>query len=353
MINKLYLRPYDILDELLQGNVEKIAGLVEDLGSEYRESYIPTLDEMSERDSGDFALSLFHSKHGELHKFACYTKELTALNLGILEKNRKEYPDEIVKTASTFLKKASDNFGIRFPKDLEEFVDSSIKSNVVHIHSIDKVAYIEKTSKLKTKEEYALKKKKKYPITTKAMCKKAADYFNVYYRDLNLKDRLEYAINLSEKMASFNMKVPKKIEKLANLDVEQVNPDLDLHIKSRKTMTNNEETKSLLTELEEKIGEWSPVKIASVLHKIDKNGGLDHLYDQHILDPLSASCGVYKQAEFEIDGEIYTDDSFSEMVNKDLSKYVDGGTAELLQSDDGVDVFRSLPSPVRKQIAGK
>jgi hypothetical protein len=351
MINKLFSGVYDLVDEIIQGNVEKVAEVADELGPEYRETYIPSLEDSAARDSEDFALTIYHGTHGVLNKFACYNKTLTALNIKMLEKNAGFLPDEVVKIAATNLKKAADYYEIDFPEKLSPFLSEKLGTNFLNISSINQTAYHEKIAKDRdVKKEYALKKKKKYPIHTKGHCKKASSYFETYYRDLNIPDRVEFAKNLNEKLAEFGMPCNSIIEKYAFLNPEQVNPDLHLHLKSRKSMTHDAEAQSLLDQLQEKIGEWSPIKLATVLHKIDEKAGLHNYYGRNIEDPVGATFGIHKKAEFEIDGKQFDQDSYLSMLNKNLSDQVDVQTANDLRGPEGPDIFRSLPSPVRQSI---
>jgi hypothetical protein len=53
---------------------------------------------------------------------------------------------------------------------------------------------------------------------------------------------------------------------------------------------------------------------------------------------------------YEIDDKVLSETEYNALVGKDLSSWIDQGTQEALKNEDGVDVFRSLPSPIREGI---
>ena len=115
-------------------------------------------------------------------------------------------------------------------------------------------------------------------------------------------------------------------------------------------MTHDVETRNAYIALLDKTAEWSPIKVASTLNKIDKNANLHYHYDRKIEEPVSATLGMKKEALYEIDDKVLSESEYSNLVGSDLSSWIDKDTQEALKSDEGVDVFRSLPSPIREGI---
>lgn len=351
MINKLFSGVYDLTDEIVQGNIEKVAEVVEELGEEYLDTHIPSLEEQGSRDNDDFAVTLHHKKHGFLNKFACYNKNLTALNLKVLEKNMSKLPDEIVKIASTTIKKAANFYGVDFPDTLEEYVDDDIKDNYFDITSLDTQAFSEKlASKKEIVAEYALVERQKYPIQDEELCKQASDYFSTFYREFQVPERIEFATNLNTKLGEFDMEVPDVVEKFANLDFDTLNPDISEHLRVRETYTHDQNMIDLYRELREKTAELKPTTVAIALDRIDKEAGLQYYYGTSIEDPIGAAFSITKEAHYDLDGHDVSQSMYDEMTGKDLSGYIDSDTQEALKGEDGVDVFKSLPSPVREGL---
>ncbi len=351
---KLLNKNYDITDEVTSGNVEKVADLVSSMDDSIKQAFIPSIEEVAERNEDDFALVLFDKRNGYRHKYAYYNKELTALNTQLLSQKIKEMPDELIKIAATHLKKAAVHFKVDFPENLEPFVNDLVDSNIIDVNSgFDKKAFYQKLEENKEKSteiEYALPKEEKYPIHTAELTKKAFAYFKDYARELEVPDRIEYAKNLLPKLSQFKMEPTALIEKLAHIDAKSFNPDFSHHIRSRTTMTHDEPTRNAYKALLEKTAEWTPIEVASALNKIDKNANLHYQYDRKIEEPVSATLGIKKEALYEIDDRVLSETEYNELVGKDLSSWIDEGTQEALKNEDGVDVFRSLPSPVREGI---
>jgi hypothetical protein len=209
---------------------------------------------------------------------------------------------------------------------------------------------LEENKEKSTEIEYALPKEEKYPIHTEELTKKAFAYFRNYARELEVPDRIEYAKNLFPKLGQFKIEPTALIEKLAHIDAKSFNPDFSHHIRSRTTMTHDEPTRNAYLALLEKTGEWTPIEVAGALNKIDKNANLHYHYDRKIEEPVSATLGMKKEALYEIDDKVLSETEYNELVGGDLSDWIDKDTQEALKSDEGVDVFRSLPSPIREGI---
>ncbi len=350
---KLLNKNYDITDEVTSGNVEKVAELVSSMDDSIKQAFIPSIEEAAERNEDDFALVLFDKRNGYRNKYAYYNKELTALNTQLLSQKISEFPDELIKIAATHLKKAATHFKVDFPENLEPFVNDFVDSNEIDVNTIDKKAFYQKLEENKeksTKIEYALPEEEKYPIHTAELTKKAFAYFKNYARELEVPDRIEYAKNLLPKLGQFKIEPTALIEKLAHIDTKSFNPDFVHHIRSRVTMTHNEPTRNAYKALLEKTAEWTPIEVASALNKIDKNANLHYHYDRKIEEPVAATLGMKKEALYEIDDKVLSETEYNELVGKDLSSWIDEGTQEALKNEDGVDVFRSLPSPIREGI---
>jgi len=344
MLTKLY----DVNDYLFNNKIEKVAEVAEEIGSDITSTFIPSAEELGSRDNEDFSVTLYQPKHGLMNKYANYDKGLTKLNIGILKRQIDELPNEILKVAATNLEKAAAHYRIDFPEELKQY---TVKEpvQIVDVTKIDKTAYYEKLAACKKKDKakkYALPNKKKYPLDTKEHVKKAEAYFKTYYRDMEIPDRVEFAKNWEE-ASDYNNKL---IEKYAHLDHNLYNEDFRYHVKSRISLTPDEENKHLYEELIEKQAEWAPVKTATVLYKLDKKAGLNYYYGKSVEDPVGAVFGINKEAEYEIDGKIWKESDFEKISENEI---LDENTVKELHGPDKIAVLKSLPSPIRKSIANE
>jgi hypothetical protein len=346
MLTKLY----DVTDYLFNNEIEKVAEIAEELGSDITSTFIPSAEELGNRDNEDFSVTLYHPRHGFINKYANYDKGLTKLNIAVLKRQVDELPDEILKVAATNLEKAAAHYRIDFPEELKSYTTEE-RGQIVDVTKIDKTAYHTKLAENKKKtndKKYAIPSKKKYPMDSKENIKKAEMYFNNYYRDMAIDDRIEFAKNAEAVLIENNCKPGTLIEKYAHLDYTQFNEDFKYHVKSRINMINDDNVKNLYGELIEKSAEWHPVKVASVLHKLDKEAGLDYFYGQRVEDPVGAVFGINKEAEYDIDGKIWKESDFDKIAE---NEYLDENTVKELHGPDKVAVLKSLPSPIRKSIA--
>tara|TARA_Y100000310_G_scaffold246447_1_gene251753 strand:- start:1817 stop:2176 length:360 start_codon:yes stop_codon:yes gene_type:complete len=109
---------FDVVDEVLNGNIEKLAKIVEPLSDKTKVAYIPSVEEQQERPEKDFALVLFHPNSGIQHKYALYTPELAELNLAYLADKHTTLPEEAVKIAATNLVIAAKKHQLDIPENL-------------------------------------------------------------------------------------------------------------------------------------------------------------------------------------------------------------------------------------------
>ena len=154
-------------------------------------------------------------------------------------------------------------------------------------------------------------------------------------------------------MVKNNIDVPPLIDKLANLSTKVLNEDFKYHVRTRKTMTQDEDNKNLYDQLLEKTSEWSPVKIASALDKLDKKTGIQYYYNRNISDPITSTLGVKKEASYEIDDRTLTQTEWDDVLNDNLSEYIDSNTQDELKSEEGIEIFKSLPQPIRVGILSR
>jgi hypothetical protein len=358
---KLAHRIYDVVDELTSGDVQKVIKLAEDMPESVKQSYIPSLEDMGEMNEEDAAVTLYHRKYGSLRKYALNSKELTMLNLKFLEDKAPRLPDEIVKTASTNLKDAADFYKVDFPESLKPYVQDAIDSNVIVLDEIDKLAFQKKLDDLEEQEkqafydsltdaDYALPKDKKYPIHDQKHIKIARDYFLDFGAEFDVENRLQFARSLVKKAAVLNMKLPDVFEKYAYLDINSFSEDFLDHIAIRMNNVADDAAKAVYDKLFKKHANLAPIKVAELLGQLDEYTYLTQHYGNKIEDPIIATFGMNKEAEWEVDGRYFTQSDLNKLASKDISAWLDTHTADSLQGPDGPEIFISLPLPIREAL---
>lgn len=349
-MNKLASFNFDILDHVLSGDLEKVAKVVDGLSDEIKNSTIPDFDEQQDRAQSDFALVTYHPSQGHVNKFARYNKELTELSVAFLAENEEDLPEEILKTASTNLKKAAKEHGISFPAKLasyatkDEFIDP-----VVDLTQIDEIKYSQKLASSEASSEFALPSQGKYPISTPEQIKQAQQYFDKYAHELGVSDAYEYAVNVKKACQKKDLEVDSyMINKFASVDLEKLSEDFSTHLKIRKSYLKTDDANyGVYDELEKVASEHSPTKLAMALEKIDTEVGNDKFWGAGIENPLFTvgTSGFQKTAS--------TGPSLEELRsldNADLTGIVGNDVIPELKGEDGKAVYDSLPRPLKKEI---
>ena len=83
-MNKIATIVFDVVDEIVSGDVEKLAEVVESLSDDAKMAYVPSLEEQAQQPEKDFGLILWSPNVGQLRKYALYTPELAEINLSYL-----------------------------------------------------------------------------------------------------------------------------------------------------------------------------------------------------------------------------------------------------------------------------
>jgi len=349
-MKKLASYNFDIIDHVMSGDLEKVASVLEGLSEDVKNSTLPDFNEQQDRDRSDFALVTYHPEQGYVNKYAHYTKELTEVSAAFLASKRDELPDEILKTASTNLNRACKKWGIPLPEELSSYSEKSAQfvDPVINLNDVDSLAYTLKLEKNAEEDAYfALPSQEKYPISTPEQITQAQEYFDKYANDLSVSEALEYAVSVKKacKQTGVDLK-SEKINKIANLDFSTFNPNFQSHLGVRKRylLDSDTEKRAMYDELEKLATNYEPSKVAQVLEQIDLETGNDQLWGRKISNPLLA-VGMPKEAQ-----ERPTLEELQALDSADLMDIVGNDTISALKGEEGVDVYKTLPRPMKKEI---
>ena len=349
----------DVVDEVLSGNFEKLAEIIDPLSDAAKVAYVPSVEEQHSRDEKDFGLVLFHPQNGVTHKYALYTPELVELNLAYLDQKKNSLPDEVVKVAATNLATAANLKNVAIPEGLKEFKESkSYIPNIIDTREIDEINYQEKISSKEEPTTFALTAEKKYPLDTEENVKQAVDYFARFNADFDdVSQKLEYAVNTKIAADKHDVDIENtEISKYASLSREVFNPDFNDHVKIRESYLKPEQKTEVLetyTDLVKRAEEIGPVKTAEVLYEIDKAAGINHIYGPNVVDPVMATLSEPYVEKDTIDGLIIKKSALEDLDNADLTELVGTDVISELKGEDGLAVLKSLPKPVRNAIIDK
>lgn len=346
-MNKLSSYNYDILDYVLSGDLEKIASTISGLSKEAQTATIPDFEESQSRPNKDFALVTYHPVQGEIKKFAKHSKELTEINLAFLNESLDELPDEIVKVASQNLKQAAKDWGLELPSKIANLeTEDGYCDPVVALNDIDEYSYAVKLSEASS-QTYALPDKLKYPITNRSDISRAIDYFEKHAHQFEPAEAIEFARNVERAAKDYEISTSdSNIEKFANLNLSKFNEDFELHVRGRERYLK-EEDREIYQDIIKIASDHSPTKVAKVLESCDVKLGLDEHWGAGIANPaISVFSGLEKKAN-------QSGPTLEELRSLDrgvLTGLVGTDAVGDLLGEEGVDVYHTLPRPIKKEI---
>ena len=344
----------DVSDLLSDEKIDYLVGLSEgDPDDLIKNAHIPSKDEVATMPTDDFALVLYHPHTGFLKKFACHDRYVTKLNIKILQDTQQNYPDEIVKTASFYLGKAAKHFRLDMPDELKKLAEGKHITNIVDLTDVNATEFHKKQATLiKTAEPkvFALPDEKRYPIDTPELIAKAITYFEKNATRFQPLEALVFAANV--KKAALQEKVPTEdtvLEKYAHLTSAKFASDWKENIRIRKPYVKEDE-REVYDELIEKAAEFGVIKTAEVLEAVDRKLGVNSQWGHSVTDPYLSVLGMKKEAmgaSCMHKGKKVK----AAMLKKAAEKIVDAATLRDFDGPDALDVFESLPTPIKDKIA--
>ncbi len=355
-MNKLV---HDINDYLLNNRYEELSEICNKLPEDFiKSAEILLPDELTGLENHEFALVMFDSD-GITRKYACNNEEMTILNTEIFMCDADIMPDEVCKTAAYYLARACKKYNYTEGEEkLSKYLlDAIPESNIVVLEDIDKIKlHIKKEASLATTPDsldYALPDYKKYPLNSSEDVKAAIEYFDIYEDHFKQADKLIYSMNTLHAAQKFGTVVDPSVNKIASYGILNPmchNSQILGHLDVRSYLAD-EEYAPVYHELKEKIAEYSPMELTDVLTKVDTEAGLSFLWGSTIDDPIKCCLEPIKTANMSIDSRVITlTDIHRILENEKLSEYLDSNSINELRTFDALQVFSTLPYPVRSEL---
>lgn len=341
----------DVTDLVSEGNINYLANLIKGDPDELeKNAHIPSKDEVADLPGEEFALVLYHPQTGFLKKYATRDKYITKVNMKIFADKCNEYPDEIAKTAAHYLVKAAKSFRLPVPEEIQKLAAGNHVTNIVDLTDINQVAWANKQKLTKTAAavEYALPEQKKYPIHTPEMVKKAVEYFDTHAHRFDPLVALQFAGAVKTAAVKHQVAVENTtLAKYATLTSKNFNPEMRVHLKVRKNYVDADQA-GVYDELLEKSAELGVIKTAEYLAKVDRKFGLHRQWGRAIEDPYLTVLGHTKEANSACchKGKKVAKNK----MLKAAEAIVDADTLKELSGPDGIEVFDSLPTPLKDKI---
>ena len=195
----------------------------------------------------------------------------------------------------------------------------------------------------------------KYPIDSFTQVKQAADYFQEYGKRFQPVERREYCENLVKRASTLGVELPPVILKYGS-SICGSDHDAELFLQNRGSLVHEPELREALHKLASSYGRIPPTEFAELVSEFDKLAGIDHLYDEHVLDPYYCAFGV-KLAE---DDTFLDLDGNEQITGHELKSYSRGSRHQLEGTfgadfadefqKDPVAIYKSMPIEQKRMI---
>lgn len=141
----------------------------------------------------------------------------------------------------------------------------------------------------KEAQYYALPSQKKYPLDGYDQIIKAASYYDQWRGQMAPAHRREFCHNLVKRADAVGWPVSREVRKYGASTYAPVS-DFNIAIDGRRSVIKEAEA-NLLDELVQEQPKLNPDDFAVALGEFDKLAGIDHLYDEDVLDPYFSTFG--------------------------------------------------------------
>lgn len=343
-MKKLASQLFDVTDMVTAGKIDYLIEVTKGKDELVKNAHIPSLEEVEDMPDSQFALVMYHPQMGKMKKLAMSDRFLTELNLKIFEDRADSLPEPVVKVAAYHLAKAAKFFKLAIPDNIKKYAEEKQATNWINIAEIKATPSSHVKTASAEKAEYALGNK--YPIHTPELVKKAMQYFADHGRRFNPAQSIEFAVNV--KVAADKLGVAYAgtvIEKYAKLNPEKFSGHFKAAVLARKGYVL-EEDRAAYDELVAKSAELGVVKTAEVLEKLDRESGAYRKWNVSLMDPYLTVIGERTEA-FKKHAS-YTIKAAD--LKKLSSDVVDADTLAELQGPEGLEVFESLPTPIKNKL---
>ena len=209
----------------------------------------------------------------------------------------------------------------------------------------------------KKAHRYALPSCSMYELDSYTDVKTASAYYVEHWKLMAPVHRHEYCVNLSKRASELGIDTPEdgEFQKYASEDYAS-SAHMERALQSRAPFIKEAHQVGVLNDIYLLKGLLTPGDFAEALGEFDKEAGIDHLYDEHILDPYASVFG--KVAENET-GSIVVGNEY--MSDRDLKIFAKTNVDKLRPMfghefidefrKDPVAIFKSLPLDQKKVVA--
>jgi hypothetical protein len=292
-----------------------------------------------------------------LKKYATADKGSTWLSALYFATNKDSLPEEAQKVAAAHLTAACEHYGLDVPAQISDISTESLKDNRVDVSSQEP---LHKVAAQKEVVEYAIERadgSKHYPLDDAQSVAVASDYFDRNAGHFVPRERREFAV----KVAAANeagIPLSPEIEKYAS---DGYSPNLVSHLEARYIHLVDAEApnvyKKALVKLAAIKDTLNPDEFAETLERLDREMGLDAMWDRTLSDPYYSTFAKVAKGEspkptktYTVGAESCTCAELEELAERRIESVRAhfGDSAASAFAKDPKAVFESMPMPQKK-----
>lgn len=281
------------------------------------------LDDTQRGKLPDDVFALVMVDRGEkLRKFACADKGNTALSVIYFLENHHKLPEEAQKVAAANLLQSCADYELASPLQLQKLAaceksekkkitkTSDIRGSDIMPLSSDKTAsprYVDVTGQepptrfeKKASQRYCLVKQGqgRFPIDSYGDVLDAQRWFGEHSASLHPEDRREYCTKLASRAQELGVRVSDQIRKYAGTHFAS-SGELEIAVATRmQHWADDAPERDMLRGLMSKHASVAPEVFCEALRQFDEATGLNHLWDDGVVDPWYSTFGMSKEAEW-------------------------------------------------------
>lgn len=349
MIQKIASQNLDFVDYYATGD-KILVPLLKEASANLKGEKISSPEAYDSMQDSDFAVILNTEDGARLRKFAKMDKASTYINLKLLEQQKDSLPEDVVKTAATNLVRAAEDYKIPVSEWAQEFKTDSFIDNEVDITKLSYDYDIEESH-----THYANPEEQKYPIDTAEQIKQACEYFDHNHRYFSLDGKKAYADNVRDRAEDLNVDIEDTLTfKYANLDRTKVSSYLKDHIQKRIDILKDnspDEYYTAYSEVLEKAAASDPFETLDMVKQADEMSGNWQYWGKSISDPLLTTFPQSSTEHVKVAGIKVTLEGLRKLGAEELTELVGSDAVGDLHSDEGLAVYETLPTPIKREVA--
>lgn len=343
---------YDMLEaeQIPRDELEKVAKRFN--------GHIMSPSERARQSDNDYGLVLINTAGAKARKFPINTRFDAYMSKVCSVSTQKQLPEGARNVLSDRLDQASRHFNLPIHSSKLTKTASFVPVSLYVLKSDEEAKLdLDRMAKKASQEKYAICESLngtsmyKYPIDTAEQVKRRIDRFEVIHNRMHAKYAFQYADNVAERAEELNVDVPEDsmimLYKNASL-----NPRFKSYVADRIEVAPDAAKVSYMG-LQLKEASATPRQLAIAMDTLDRNCGMDMLYETQFPDPAHSTLTLEKKAEsVEIGTTVVDINQLKGALKNNPDQFLNFLQPEVIESlqESPKEILRSLPIPFQQKI---